>query len=299
MEVVTTMVEPFQTTSSTRRVRRGLIFVLMLLSMSLIPTNGAEDAVNDDFVRQVVSEDQAQYDDHHPQDDGQDSLQKQQSAQESLHQQQRDQQRLEEDRIAAEIRAQNARIQKQREAAFATDLARASDKKKQALVRQKNRDAKIARRILQATAAGNHYAVLGLPNNRQLVLPARRIVIVPGHVSVTLPEIKLFDVSSAQIKRAYRERAKLVHPDKSRDGRAVEAFRAVEHAATVLLDASSRAAYDESIVEQRRIRFQLWKQRAFGTVHQTWSVTGQVVITTKRMLGPVAIPILILSALIF
>jgi DnaJ domain len=294
------MVELYLNNSSNERLRRALIFALILFSLSLMPAiNGAEDAVYDEFVQQVVSEDEAQYNDHHAQDDGKDSLQNQQFAQESLHQQQRDQQQREEDRSAAETRARNAQIQKQREAAFAADLARASDKKKQALVRQQKSDAKIARRILQAAAAGNHYAVLGLPNNRHVVLPARRIVIVPGHVSATLPEIRLFDVSSAQIKRAYRERAKLVHPDKSRDSRAVEAFRAVEHAATVLLDAASRTAYDESVVEQRRIQFQLWKQRAFGTVQQTLSVTGQLVTTTKRFLGPVAIPILILSALIF
>jgi len=55
------------------------------------------------------------------------------------------------------------------------------------------------------------------------------------------------DADAGTIKRAYREKAKGVHPDRNPAPRAAEVFRAVAEAHAVLSDPASRAEYDRRL----------------------------------------------------
>jgi DnaJ-class molecular chaperone len=58
------------------------------------------------------------------------------------------------------------------------------------------------------------------------------------------------DVSSAatlaDIKKAFRQKAALHHPDRNSDAKAPERFRAAQEAYDVLSDADKRQAYDDN-----------------------------------------------------
>ncbi|OEU08798.1 heat shock protein DnaJ, partial [Fragilariopsis cylindrus CCMP1102] len=51
--------------------------------------------------------------------------------------------------------------------------------------------------------------------------------------------------SERDIRKQFRTRAMQIHPDKNNDGRAQEAFIAVENAASILSDKQQRNIYDE------------------------------------------------------
>lgn len=277
------------------RISRFIWLILSLLRTSIF-VNGIDDSAYDEFVEQVVSEDQEHYRDSYSSssydadDVDQQEVLRQQKAEERLNEEKRKaekQKQLELEKIALD-----------REATYAADLARAANdaQQRRALMRQKKRDATVARRILQASHAENHYAVLGLRNNRSIrIIPGRSVTIVPGRVRIDIPEVDFFRVTNQHIKRAFRETAKLVHPDKSKDSRAVEAFHAVEYAASVLLDEKARAEYDELILLRRQARRKQWKEAI-----ETFLERGiRVFQTTRRLLGPLALPAVILAALIF
>jgi DnaJ domain len=278
---------------------RFSIMVVLLALLVVVQTARACDDY--DFVQEVVAEDQEHYNDHYSSTmDGandlydQDML-RQQDEDERLRQQQ---EHAEEQERRAE-QARNEIIQKEREEAFEAELARMSEEKRKAAIKQKKRDAAVARRVLKAASSENHYAVLGLRNNRELRIPGRSITIIPGYFSLTIPEVKLFHVDNRQIKKAYREKAKTVHPDKSKDGRAVEAFLAVENAASILLDETARAEYDQKVLQHRQARRAKMTGIAQSGLQRGYRVTSQVIGTAKRILGPFAFPVLILAVLIF
>lgn len=279
-----------------------LMLALLCLTQTAVAQKQPQQASHDEyaeFVQQVVDEDQeAHHDmnDHATMSDEQYERQQQ----ELLHRKQAEEERIRQQQEAME-QQRNQRVQQEREAAFEAELAQISDDKQKAAVKkQKKRDAAIVQRVLRSAAKGNHYAVLGLRNNREFHFPANG-----GGSTATrlwkllhLPQLVLGHVSAAHIKRAYRERAKATHPDKNRDGGAVEAFHAVEHAATVLLDANARAAYDAAVLEQRQLR----RTRVYRTVHGGWERCAQVLRRVKSLfgrLGPLALPLSILGVLIF
>lgn len=60
------------------------------------------------------------------------------------------------------------------------------------------------------------------------------------------------DAPAAEISRAYRRRARDLHPDASDDPAAEHRFRQLVEAYAVLRDPESRAAYDRSLTARRR-----------------------------------------------
>ena len=84
--------------------------------------------------------------------------------------------------------------------------------------------------------------------------------------------------SSAEIKAAFRQLAKVLHPDcNAGDRAAVTLFTAVHHAYTVLLNAQSRAAYDGYL---ERVRVRAEAEAAEARVPGHWSLWREVVTTT-------------------
>lgn len=59
------------------------------------------------------------------------------------------------------------------------------------------------------------------------------------------------DATAAEIKRAYRNKAKLLHPDVSHDENSVEEFKKVVRAFEILSDIKQRSLFDESYFTRR------------------------------------------------
>lgn len=168
-------------------------------------------------------------------------------------------------------------IARKREEAYQAELDRIKDEKlRKSLQRQKKKDGQIVKKILRNSQNEKHYAVLGLRCKW-------------GEIEFPFG-FKICSLSPGDIKKAYRNIAKSVHPDKNRDGRANEAFDAIERSAAILLDKDKKRAFDVKLARQRRA--------AVEKVFITLKTTFVSIKHTIRLLGPFATPVLILLALI-
>jgi hypothetical protein len=167
-------------------------------------------------------------------------------------------------------------IARQREAAYLAELERIQDEKvRKEIQRQKRRDGQIVQRVLRNSENERHYAVLGLKCKWG---------------EIKLGPIKLCSVSPSEVKRAYRTIARSVHPDKNRDGRAGEAFDALEKSAAVLMDPLKKKDYDSKLQRQRKA--------AFNQTLMFMQNSCFMLVSGFKLLGPFATPIAILLALI-
>ena len=167
-------------------------------------------------------------------------------------------------------------IARKREVAYQAELERMQDDTaKKALQRQKRRDGQAVKRILRNSENGRHYAVLGLKCKWG---------------EIKLGPFKFCTVSPGEVNSAYRNIAKAVHPDKNRDGRAGEAFDALEKSAAILMDSPQKKAYDAKLKKQRKQAL----DKAVAVLHNTWRSLR----TIFKLLGPFATPIAILAALL-
>jgi hypothetical protein len=265
-----------------------LILTLLLLLVTLCTPVKAND---DDMLRELLEEqsrleeermqeDSHQYDDEHIAQQQQERLN-----QEKLRQ---------DDAIAAQERVleqERQRIRQQREAAFEANLARMNEDQRKLAQKQKKKDAKIVKKILKAFAKQNYYAVLGLHNLDFTIGPIRFLSYQFGPFTFFRPDAK-------DIKKAYRGRAMITHPDKNRDGQAHEAFVAVEESAAILADERMRAEYDvfrkQMRLEQQARTMDVIK-KVLLVVHQQVS---RIIWIFRNLMGPFATPILIIGCLI-
>jgi hypothetical protein len=280
---------------SLRRSSRSKWLIVVVALLLCVSCTVAQDD-DYDFVKEVLDEDQDNYDDDIYEDDFVDGpettpetreeeiLRKQQEAELKR--------KAEEDRIARE---QADRIQEEREAAFAAEVAKMTDEQQKVARKQKKIDARIVRRILRAAKKDNYYAVLGL-RNWELQTPSRTIKL--ASLVFRIPGFALFRISPKAIKKAYRKLAMMVHPDKNLDGRATEAFIAVENSASILTDETKRIEYDDMVREIWRERRELARKKAVEYVDGTLHVVGQIVQVFRRVLGPFALPVFILGCLL-
>lgn len=163
-----------------------------------------------------------------------------------------------------------------REAEYKAELERLQDEAaRKALQRKKQRDGKMVRKIIRQSEKGRHYSVLGMKCKWG---------------EIKLGPLRICNVSQGDIKRAYRTAAKVVHPDKNRDGRAPEAFRALEKSAEVLMDSKLKKEYDAILMRQRKEMMDRWGAGIKNTIRTTYKIF--------KLLGPFATPITILLALI-
>lgn len=246
----------------------------------------------DDYVKEVLEEDDRggdEYDNPYFDDSKVDpeEFRRQQQAQEEATKQ------AKEEQIARE-RAE--KVQREREAKFEEELSRMDADKQKAARKQQRKDKRVVKAILRAAKKKQHYAVLGI-RNWEICVPPKSISIA-GKFEFTIPGFSLFHISQSTIRRSYRSRALAVHPDKNRDGRAVEAFVAVEESASILSDEALREKYDAELRKSRSKNRNQVKRlagegvtAALGTLRRFWKVF-------KRVLGPFAFPVLILGSLI-
>jgi hypothetical protein len=234
------------------------------------------DDGDDEFVRQVLDEEAA---DHGGFDDRYDHAGfEDPHSEEEVRLKAEAHRKAEEERIASEL-AEKVRLQ--REAEFEAELARMNEEQQKAAKRQKRKDARIVRRILSAATKGRYYRVLGIRN-----------------WDIHLGPLTLLRTDTQAIRRAYRSRSKSVHPDKNRDGRAQEAFYAVENAASILVDEQQRNLYDEEVRLARKQRRDEMKQAVNMVTNVIGTNVGRVIWLFRRILGPFATPILVLGCLL-
>ena len=164
---------------------------------------------------------------------------------------------------------------------------------KKAALKQKRKDGRRVRSILKAAKHNNLYGVMGILNIR---IQTPEIPINFFNVAkFTIPSVKLWKGPTDQdIKKQFRKRAMQVHPDKNKDGRAQEAFVAVQNAAQVLGDKQARARYDAYRTESRSEQWALVNT----TLSSALAVLRKTIGVCRTVLGPFFLPVMIIAALI-
>jgi hypothetical protein len=201
-----------------------------------------------------------------------------------------------------QARNEHERIQLLREESFAREIAEVKEDRVAAkkLLQQRKQDAKIVHRIFKAYQSNDYYGVLGIRNFvfSNWYIPHRTVTIIPKYFVVNVPGFEIFTISKKKIKRAYREMVKFVHPDKSKDPRAVEAFLMVENAAAILLNEETRSEYDMIIQKDNRERRTRIVNQIRQGIERSLVMTNAVLSSARRLLGPLSIPFVVLVALI-
>ena len=262
-------------------------FLFFFLS-SLLSQSIAQSDDYDDYVRQVLEDEREVNDEQYygdfPHMDS-DHLKKEQEATRKL-----EQNRFKEEQNRAEILKQE-QVRLQREAEFEAELQKMSEVQKRQAMKQKKQDSRIVQRILKASSQKKHYKVLGLRN--------MEFNIGPFHfVGQSLGPWNIFQITPKHVKAAYRSRSKAAHPDKNKDNRATEAFIAVEGSAAVLQDESSKREYDETMRLEQRRQQKLMMAAVKVVANTIKAYLGKMWWVFRRLVGPFAFPIIVVTALI-
>eukprot|EP00521_Asterionellopsis_glacialis_P007028 CAMPEP_0195283886 /NCGR_PEP_ID=MMETSP0707-20130614/2281_1 /TAXON_ID=33640 /ORGANISM="Asterionellopsis glacialis, Strain CCMP134" /LENGTH=221 /DNA_ID=CAMNT_0040343137 /DNA_START=446 /DNA_END=1108 /DNA_ORIENTATION=+ len=208
---------------------------------------------NDEYVRQVLEEERRLEEEYARQ-----QQQQRETPEERA-------QRQEDERQAQEAAAQQAKLEKlriEREAKFEAKVARMNEQQRKKAMTKKKKDAKLNKRIIAASEKEQHYAVLGIRNWSMEIGPLNLL----GKFQVG--PFQLFKLSSKQIRQAYKQRARQVHPDKNNDGRAEQAFVELQKSAELLQNDDWRAQYDIALRTQQ----QQQRQHQIQIVMDTYSV---------------------------
>lgn len=246
-----------------------------------------------EFVQQVLEEEAAHYGDRSDNPYATDEqVRTEEEAEERQRSEKERQRKAEEQRLAQE---EADRVRRQREDAFEREVSKMNEQQAKKARQKKRRDAKVVQRILRAAAREDHYAVLGL-TNVDIRIPARSFGI--GRWALRLPEVRLLHASSKDIKKAYRKLSVLVHPDRNRDGRANEAFIALENSASILSDEQLRNEYDDVIRNRREQRKEQATRAVAQTANALWQTMSRAVAVFRTVLGPFAFPVAVLGSLI-
>lgn len=265
---------------------------LLLLVTVLVSFKGVDADDYYDYVKEVLEEDEQHYGNEYYYEDDNDSTdfhEKQRLEQEEAERKRQ----ADEDRLSQE---QADRIAAERERVFQSELARMDAEQQKAVMRQKKKDERMVKSVLKAAKNNNLYAILGI-TNWNLRIPAREMNI--ANFRFKIPGITLKQTTSKDIRKAYRNRAMAVHPDKNRDGHAQEAFIAVENAASILSDKRQKEAYDKEMRITRLECRRESRELVLKTVSIAQGVVGRALRVIHTVLGPFATPVIIILAVMF
>ena len=185
------------------------------------------------------------------------------------------------------------RIRLQRETAYEIQLQQMNTEQRNKAKKQKSIDAKIVSRIIKYYKSQKYYSVLGITNMEIQLGP---YYIFNGRL--TIGPYRLLHIPTKEIKRIYRNIAKSVHPDKNCDGRAVEAFHALEESAAIVTNDKLRSEYDKRLVALRRHRNEQIRRSIVHICAIGWKKSRVSYRLVKHILGPFMTPILVITALI-
>lgn len=260
-----------------------MLFFLPSNVIIVVFVNGVEPGHTDDeLVRQVLDEQQDDaasnpYDNAH-------------STEEDFqrYQQELNRRKLEEEQQQKRLAQETAhRRALEREAEVERQVQKLSLEEQKKARQKKQKDATLVSNVLKAFKRGDYYSVLGLGKKYW--------------IRQWLPEwmrrgrYEWWEISLGDIKKAYRFMATRIHPDKNMDGRAEEAFVALDEAYDCLANPLQRQEYDGLLSE--RVREQ-W-QRQTAQVQKIWTglqvLVRQVKGVIRKVLGPFAMPLMILG----
>mmetsp|Transcript_5078 Transcript_5078/g.10651 ORF Transcript_5078/g.10651 Transcript_5078/m.10651 type:complete len:285 (-) Transcript_5078:1890-2744(-) len=273
-----------------------LVLAAWATTVALLATQTHADSLEDEYVREVVEEDRQHYNDYYGEEDGDahnnNNDDDEEARDDYVDEEQR--RRDEEERAAREAAD---RIAAERERKFEAELEKITDEEqKKAAMKQKQQDGKRVRSVLKAAQRNDLYQVLGI-RNWNLKIPPREVAI-GGMIKFTIPGVTLKETTDKQIRKQFRTRARQIHPDKNKDGRAEEAFIAVENAASILSDKGKRKEYDDYMKAYRSERLETHRRLVATSVASAVAVTRRVVKVIQTILGPFFVPVLIIAALI-
>jgi len=259
--------------------------LILLSSYSILPTAALADNNDDgddygEFVKEVLKEDQGNHNSN------------EYYHEDSYYENQEEKIRLEKERIAKE---EADRIKAERERAFQAELQKLNAEQQAAALKQKKLDAKIVSSILKAAEQNDLYKVLGI-RNWDWKIPSRKWNI--AGFKITIPGWTVKETTIKDIRKAYRIRAMSVHPDKNRDGRAQEAFIIVEETASILSNQGMREEYDSHWKTARQERRKVQIAMVTDMTDTVLGTTMKTCQTIYTLLGPFAMPVIILGALI-
>ena len=269
--------------------KSSLCKVLLLLVVLLVALTTIHADSDDEYVRQVLEEDKGHYnDDYHTTEE---EYQRRQQQQREEYQKRQKQAQEAQERAAQEAAD---RVANERERKFQAELDQMKDEEaKKAALQQKRKDGRRVRSILKAAKNNNLYGVMGISN---IKIQTPEIPINFFNVAkFTIPSLKIWKgPTEQQIKKQFRKRAMQVHPDKNKDGRAQEAFVAVQEAAQVLGDKQARAQYDAYRKENRSQQMELVTK----TLSSALAVLKRMIGVCQTVLGPFFLPVMIIAVLI-
>jgi hypothetical protein len=279
---------------------------IILVSTTTLIVVKAEDVYADEYVRQVIEEEQEhygyddpyyRYDEYHAADsstksDDDHGQQEQQQQDDTMTEEER--RRLEGERRAKE---EADRIAAERERKFQKELERMNEEQQKVALKQKRKDHRKVESVLKAARKNDLYGVLGM-KNWNIKIPSRTMRIPFLNFSIASPGITIKETTTNEIRKQFRTRAKQMHPDKNKDGRAQEAFIALENAAAILQDPTQRSIYDKEMSIQRQESMAANKQLVTGTIRSITQMIGQIIKVTHTILGPFFTSVMIIVALI-
>jgi DnaJ domain len=265
-----------------------LLLVLCLYACSVTVANPSEDddLMNEFLEEQLKMEEERMQEDNHQIDEAHFRRQEEERLENEFL---REKERLEADERALKI--ERDKIRTKRETDFESAFSEMSKKQQAVARKQKRRDARIVQKVLAAFSNRNHYAVLGLPSYSLTIGPMK----IGGF---QIGPWTFFRAGMKNIRKAYRERAMMTHPDKNHDGRAQEAFIAVEESAAILSDDQKRADYDSLLLRLRSERFTKALSFFRGISNALKNQITRIFWIFRSFLGPFATPLLILGCLI-
>ena len=262
-----------------------MLAVLVAAIAIIAPIQIRASEEEDEYARQVLEENRKQEQEH-------DNFHNEDSYYEK-----QEQQRLDAQERAAQEAADRKASERERKFENELDNIRDEEQRKLAL-KQKKKDGRQVRSVLKAAKRNNLYAVMGIHNHFSLKTQPYPINIA-GVAKFTIPGITFWKgPTEQQIKKQFRKRAIQIHPDKNKDGRAEEAFVAVQNAASILSDPKLRQQYD---AERKLARSEQWntsKTLASKALVSVWAVLRKMLGVCQKLLGPFFVPVMIIGALI-
>ena len=165
-----------------------------------------------------------------------------------------------------ELERQREETRARRDRQWEADLQKMNKAQRSQAKKKRLQDAKVVNLVLSSP---DHYKTLRL--SRPLWNPW-----------ASFPK----SASPKQVKKAYRDLARKVHPDKNKDGRAEEAFDKIQEAYETLSDKGKKREYDRKEERKRKARKEERKEIAVegaGKVRRERNVEGGVGEKRKRL----------------
>ena len=111
-------------------------------------------------------------------------------------------------------------------------------------------------------------------------------------------QIPLLKVTPEKVKRAYRNRAKALHPDKNSAPNASEAFRMLEDSLAILYDEEEKAIYDQQIAFEKAQKRETICNALLSVKRKSMQIISPVLVIFNTFIRPFATPLIVIGVLI-